>query len=521
MSARKWGARLFWFFFALYALTSSGNPFRVPDEFEVYFQAEHLVDAGDISVPQTLAIQESGAPIFYGKFGLDGRPYAPYGPGVAYLLVPFHLAGRLVARLAHVPRAPLPEGSAWEFVVGGVTSLGMAFAAALAVAGFYRACLALAAPPELSLWLAAILGGATILWPYGTTLYSEAWLAAAFSWAAALLLEARNGGSATHVRVIGAAALLLTAGLTKPTALIVTPGFVVAALIDRHQDTRARAKVALALTAGVALAAMLNLGWNAWRFGSPMDFGHNLAGMVPHLPARSFAFEDVPRGLFVELLTPGKSLFLWAPATLPALLALMQVWRRERGLAGGLAVALASSLVFYAAFLTPEGGYAHGPRYLVPLVPLLMLPLAMPAIQVSRAALVTCAVLGFSLAALAVTVSFLEDQSPVPASARGPYYESIDPPQGRSMNRYRIDYIPFKFALTSGHWLSNSRPAGNGPDFFALHLVQARRSMPGGRTIPPWLPWAVTVPWLAVLGWSAAGLYACLSWKSTMKRSNA
>jgi hypothetical protein len=94
-----------------------------------------------------------------------------------------------------------------------------------------------------------------------------------------------------------------------------------------------------------------------------MDFGHNLGGMIPHPPARSFAFEDVPRGLFVELLTPGKSLFLWAPATLPALLALMQVWRRERGLAGGLAVALASSLVFYAAFLTPEGGYAHGPRY--------------------------------------------------------------------------------------------------------------------------------------------------------------
>ena len=27
------GIRLFWCFFALYGLTSSGNPFRVPDEF--------------------------------------------------------------------------------------------------------------------------------------------------------------------------------------------------------------------------------------------------------------------------------------------------------------------------------------------------------------------------------------------------------------------------------------------------------------------------------------------------------
>lgn len=47
---------LFIFFQAFYALSSSGNAFRIPDEFELYFQAEHLFDAGDISVPQTLEI---------------------------------------------------------------------------------------------------------------------------------------------------------------------------------------------------------------------------------------------------------------------------------------------------------------------------------------------------------------------------------------------------------------------------------------------------------------------------------
>jgi hypothetical protein len=77
---------LFLFFQALYALTSSGNAFRVPDEFEVYFQTEHLVDAGDLSVPQTLAIRQPSVvngrvvgsePIFYGRFGADRRPYPP------------------------------------------------------------------------------------------------------------------------------------------------------------------------------------------------------------------------------------------------------------------------------------------------------------------------------------------------------------------------------------------------------------------------------------------------------------
>ena len=50
---------LFLMFQGLYALTSSGNAFRVPDEFEVYFQTEHLVDAGDLSVPQTLLIRRN------------------------------------------------------------------------------------------------------------------------------------------------------------------------------------------------------------------------------------------------------------------------------------------------------------------------------------------------------------------------------------------------------------------------------------------------------------------------------
>jgi len=492
---------LFLFFLAVYALTSSGNAFRVPDEFEVYFQAEHLVDAGDLSVPQTLAIQQDGAPIFFGEFGRDGRPYAPYGPGVAFLILPFHMVGRGVAALAGVPRAPLPDGIAWEFLVGGITSLGMAFAAALAVAGFHRASIALGASPRTALRLSLILGLATMLWPYGTSLYSEAWLAAAFVWAAAVLLEARNDGPSAGWRVLAAATLLGVAGLTKPTALVIAPGFVVATLLDARVSLQPRWRAAVVLAAGIALAAAAQIGWNVHRFGRPLDFGYNLAGMILQPPARSFSLADVPRGLFVQLLTPGKSLFVWAPIALVTLLT-ARVWTaRERGLAAGLLTGTVLALVFYAAFLYPDGGYAHGPRHLLPLVPLLILPLAIPAVPVPRGALKAAAAAGFVIAALAASVSFLEDEAPLQANpqASGPYYERIDPEPGRPWNRYRVDYIPFKTALTSGHWASTLRAVGNGPDFFALHLSRARTSMPGGAAIPIWLPWALAIPW-GILG---------------------
>src|SRR5262245_60702323 len=187
---------LFLFFQSLYALTSSGNVFRVPDEFEVYFQAEHLVDAGDLSVPQTLAIRqpviEDGKVVgtqsmFFGTVGIDGRPYAPYGPLAAVLAIPHHLLGRAMAGIAGVERGQLPAGMAWLFVVGGITMLATATAAALAVAGFHRALVALATPEREALVLSCLLGSAPALWAYGISFFSEAWQAAAFVWAAAFL----------------------------------------------------------------------------------------------------------------------------------------------------------------------------------------------------------------------------------------------------------------------------------------------------------------------------------------------
>jgi hypothetical protein len=521
---------LFLLFQAVYALTSSGNAFRVPDEFEVYFQVEHLVDAGDLSVPQTLAIrtpvvregQPAGSePIFFGEIGRGGRPYAPYGPLAAILALPHHLLARAIARFAGVHRSALPGGLAWVFLVGGLTMTATATAAALAVAGFHRSVLALGTPERSAIFLSLLLGGATVLWPYGTSFYSEAWQAAAFAWAAAWLLEARRTSRleevpsrSRHARLLvaGAALLITLAGLTKVTSLIFACGFVVAALLDRSLLPRTRLEAAVALALGVALAAAIHVAWNTYRFGRPFDFGYGWGDMIPQLPPRQFLAADVPRGLAVLLFSPGKSIVLWAPILLLAGARAKQFWRREPGAAIGLAISAIVGLILFAAYLFPEGGYAHGPRNLVPLIPLLLLPAGGPdSGRWPLAPVAACAAVGLLMALLATSVSFMEDQG----GRIGPltpnlYYERVDPPAGRSWIRYRLDYVPFLSTMRSDGW-THAETLGLGPDFFPLHLLQVRRQLPNGAAIPLWLIWALPAGWLLVAAAAAAALIRAAS----------
>lgn len=510
MSRPRRTVLIFVLFQALYGLTSSGNVFRAPDEFEVYFQTEHLVDAGDLSVPQTLAITQpvivdgrvvGSQPMFFGKVGSDGKPYAPYGPLAAVLALPHHLAGRVLASVAGVARAPLPGGIPWLVVVGGITMLAAATAGALTVAGFDRAALALGAAPRDGLVLTMLVGGATPLWPYATSFFSETFQAAALVWAAVLLLEKRTP--------VAAAGLLALCGLTKMTSLVFAPAFVVAVLADRETPWEVRARTAVALAAGVGLAVAGHVTWNAYRFGAPLEFGYDWSETIPLLPARAFLVADVPRGLAVLLLSPGKSLLLWAPPVVLAAAALPRFWRSHPAPALGIVAAGLGGLFFYAAYLFPEGGYAHGPRHLVPILPLLILPAT--ARPWPRSALAVCAAIGGSMALLATSVSYLDDQNigaDLASGARTVYYERVVPAPGRVWNRYRLAYIPFVATLGSPGWL-RAPTLGEGPDYFPLHLAQARRQLPGGGAIPDWLIWGLPAVWLTLLAGSATRVYRC------------
>ena len=113
------------------------------------FQTGHLVDAGDLSVPQTLSSAARSS-------WTDARP-ARSRSSSARTSTASHARLRTVGGVPAVRitwprvwslrrrgrRVALPSGIAWDFLVGGLTVLTSATGAALAVAGFERAALAL------------------------------------------------------------------------------------------------------------------------------------------------------------------------------------------------------------------------------------------------------------------------------------------------------------------------------------------------------------------------------------------
>ena len=126
----------------------------------------------------------------------------------------------------------------------------------------------------------------------------------------------------------------------------------------------------------------------------------------------------------------------------------------------------------------------------------------------AQPAAVACAAVGVTMAALAVSVSFLEDQGiggNLKTGARTVYYERITPLPGRVWNRYRLDYVPFVSAMRSADWL-HAPSLGEGPDLFPLHLMQARRQLPNGQAIPLWLVWAMPAFWLTIVAGAAIAL---------------
>ncbi len=381
----------------VYALTSAGG-FVSLDGKVMYDTTAAIVDRHTLALP----------PHHHGMPGVHGGFYSKYGLAQSLAEIPLYVLGQAIA-----PHVAASLGSTLAIALALLTS---SVVTALAALLFFLLAYELTRNPRGAALATLLVGLASPYWPYAKTDFSEPLSTLALTGAVLFLVRARTRPKASSYVVSGLFVAL--ALLTKLTALFALPALGLYAFYVAVDADRARARrllvgcviVALALAvavafprlvtqaaAAVAAAALilyaLYVGGAAARrrlaaWSIPVAAG--LAGVGAYNVARYGrltdtgyrSIDDLPfrapllHGLQGLLVSPGKGLLWYCPLVFLAL-ALWPLLLRRRRAEGLLALGIAlPTLVVFGTYPVWWGGHCWGPRYLAPLLPLLLAPLA-------------------------------------------------------------------------------------------------------------------------------------------------
>ncbi len=349
----------------LYLLTMSGHTYAT-DEETMLETSRVLVTKGTWAMsPNRSLVQVPG---------VDGNTYSQYGPAQSLAAIPWAAAGLLVGDLFPKDQAGFP--------LRLILSMYNALIAASLVALFSALGAALGYSRKSTVVGALALGFCTFLWPHSRTFFSEPLTALALfaSFYLALIGASPNSSANAQVnlKLVASGALFALALATKVQYVVALPAFIIYVAWRGGQaqlPNKLRVIIRSLLTwlLGLALGALPLLYYD-WRlFGSPFSTGY---GASP----TSFLTNPLLNGLLGLLLSPGKGLLWYA---FPVVLT---VWgwprfARAHRAEGVLIIALALPIiVLFSLYSFWHGDGSWGPRYLIPALPFLLLPI-LPVIE--------------------------------------------------------------------------------------------------------------------------------------------
>jgi hypothetical protein len=389
-------------FMALVYLATARGLFQYGDDMIMFQVTRAILERRDLALDLAHDTGFMTAPR-----GSDGRFYSQYGIAQSLVAIPFYLAAKPVAGFLQIPVWRSGEG--FEGTSGEVffVCLTSAVATAGACAVLFLLALALGYGGRVALALALLLGLATMAWHYARVFLSE-------PLAMLAILVAFYG--LVRWRADPRARWLLLSGLGLGTAIAArTFNLALAAPIAAYLGLLAwsgrRAPIAsLALWSVPIAGALLLIGaYDFVRFGDPLNTGYG--GLTSDFPT------PLHVGVYGLLLSSGKGVFFFNPILALGLIGAVPFHRAQPGLSRVVLLAAVIYLTLYGKWYAWDGGGVWGPRFLLPILPLLLLPVA-PVLASARGAAARTAVA--ALVALSLFVQLLSVVVPF-----GPYVERM------------------------------------------------------------------------------------------------
>ncbi|HET9493391.1 MAG TPA: glycosyltransferase family 39 protein, partial [Chloroflexia bacterium] len=317
----------------------------------------------------TAGLFEYGAPTRYP----GQETWTKYGFGQSLIGVPFYALGKLLLQFGGT-LDPLTR-----FTVS-LTNLALTAATCWLL---YVAARRFASP-GVSVTVAATYLLCTPALNYARTFFSEPAGAALLLAGLLLIIPTRKGESTRPWRILLAGLCLGAMFWFKPAFAIYipAPGLAVLwqawhdrALVQVRERFRAAICAGLLFAVGPIIGLLVQVGYNYVRYGDLAN------GLLRTGYEREPGFSTpLLEGLGGLLLSPGKSVFLYAPVLLLVPIGLWLMYRSGSGL-GRITVVLiltesAVGFVFNAMWWAWTGNFAWGPRLVMPVLPLLVWPLA-------------------------------------------------------------------------------------------------------------------------------------------------
>lgn len=359
----------------LYALVYVGQT-HSKDEDWMLSAASTFVRHGELHI-ESVAANEWGSSVFETEilraFGPDGAAYTKKGLLPTIAMMPFIFISDV-----------LPRFWSTEATVHLMNPVILALSALLIAeigvrVGFGRG---------VSLAAALMFGGLTVALPYAQSVFGEP-LAGLMLMLALWLTMNYHDKPTTFNALASGTAIGLTIAINPVYALFV-PVIGVWLLGPDVRQWRWGHGVVFGIPAVITLLAIM--GYNVLRFGDPIYSGYNLA-------TNEGFIHPMHQGVMALLFSGYRGLMWYSPLTWLAFFGWGGLYRAHRGLAVTTLALIIVNTLSFASWWSWHGGTVWGPRFMVPIVPLLALFWLGPLTAAVRTAWVRWSIAGLALIA--------------------------------------------------------------------------------------------------------------------------